>query len=172
MEKPYIGDGNLSGAEKASGQKYPVDDAIWIAAAILTLKSYREDKIATRDDLYFRQTEITKLATRYADGYVDRARCSFWCCADQEKCVNRYLRGDNEKDRSVRRITMMDEFAGKTYPEGLLRKNRLEIDKDTITVGELFDFVKNIYPTVYNHVAGAEQPFAWEDDPFFTEHGT
>lgn len=148
---------NLSGVKKQPGEKYEINDAVWIAAAILILRSYRADKIATRDDLYFKQAEIAKLATQYADGYVDRARCSLWCCADQDRSVNCYLRGDNEKDPSLRRLTMIGELEGKTYPEELNLTNRLEVDGDVITVGELFAFVKNIYPTIYNHVSCPEQ---------------
>lgn len=148
---------NLSGVKKQPGEKYEINDAVWIAAAILILRSYRADKIATRDDLYFKQAEIAKLATQYADGYVDRARCSLWCCADQDRSVNCYLRGDNEKDPSLRRLTMMGELEGKTYPEELNLTNRLEVDGDVITVGELFAFVKNIYPTIFNHVSCPEQ---------------
>lgn len=152
-----MGNENLSGAKKQPGEKYEINDAVWIAAAILILRSYRADKIATRDDLYFKQAEIAKLATQYADGYVDRARCSLWCCADQDRSVNCYLRGDNEKDPSLRRLTMMGELEGKTYPEELNLTNRLEVDGDVITVGELFAFVKNIYPTIFNHVSCPEQ---------------
>lgn len=148
---------NLSGVKKQPGEKYEINDAVWIAAAILILRSYRADKIATRDDLYFKQAEIAKLATQYADGYVDRARCSLWCCADQDRSVNCYLRGDNEKDPSLRRLTMIGELEGKTYPEELNLTNRLEVDGDVITVGELFAFVKNIYPTIFNHVSCPEQ---------------
>lgn len=148
---------NLSGVKKQPGEKYEINDAVWIAAAILILRSYRADKIATRDDLYFKQAEIAKLATQYADGYVDRARCSLWCCADQDRSVNCYLRGDNEKDPSLRRLTMIGELEGKTYPEELNLTNRLEVDGDVITVGELFAFVKSIYPTIYNHVSCPEQ---------------
>ena len=68
---------NLLSAKKEPGEKYEINNAVWIAAAILILRSYRADKIATRDDLYFKQAEIAKLAALYADGYVDRARCSF-----------------------------------------------------------------------------------------------
>ena len=78
---------NLLSAKKEPGEKYEINNAVWIAAAILILRSYRADKIATRDDLYFKQAEIAKLAALYADGYVDRARCSFLCCAGQEKSV-------------------------------------------------------------------------------------
>ena len=148
---------NRLSAKKESGEKYEINNAVWIAAAILILRSYRADKIATRDDLYFKQAEIAKLAALYADGYVDRARCSFLCCAGQEKSVNCYLRGDNEKDPSLRRLTMMGELEGKTYPEELNPADRLEVDGDVITVGELFAFVKNIYPTIYNHVSCPEQ---------------
>ena len=108
-----MGNENLSGAKKQPGEKYEINDAVWVAAAILILRSYRADKIATRDDLYFKQAEIAKLATQYADGYVDRARCSLWCCADQDRSVNCYLRGDNEKDPSLRRLTMIGELEGK-----------------------------------------------------------
>ena len=148
---------NLLSAKKEPGEKYEINNAVWIAAAILILRSYRADKIATRDDLYFKQAEIAKLAALYADGYVDRTRCSFLCCAGQEKSVNCYLRGDNEKDPSLRRLTMMGELEGKTYPKELNPADRLEVDGDVITVGELFAFVKNIYPTIYNHVSCPEQ---------------
>lgn len=52
---------------------------------------------------------------------------------------------------------MMGELEGKTYPEELNLTNRLEVDGDVITVGELFAFVKNIYPTIFNHVSCPEQ---------------
>lgn len=131
-------------------KKYGMDTAIWIAAALLTWKTYRTEKIATRDDMYFKQVEIMKLAAKYA-GEMDRREC-FRCCADEKNSVNNYLRRDNEKDRSVYRLAMMGEFNERTYPSDLDLQDRLEMEGEEITAGQLFDFVKNRYPTIYTHI--------------------
>ena len=138
--------------EKGNHQaKYGMDTAIWIAAAVLTWKNYKTEKIATRDDLYFKQAEIIKLAVKYAKE-TDRRRGCFLCCADSKDSVNNYLRGDNQKNPYVCRLTMMEEFKERTYPEDLNFADRVEIDGEEITLGELFDFVKDKYPTIYTHI--------------------
>lgn len=130
--------------------KYGMDTAIWIAAALLNWKTYKAEKIATREDIYFKQTRIMKLAVKYARE-MDRRGCS-WCCADQEDSVNNYLCGDKKVNPSAYRLTMMEEFKERTYPTDLDWQDQLEMDGEEITVGELFDFVKNKYPTIYTHL--------------------
>lgn len=131
-------------------KKYGMDTAIWIAAALFTWKAYKTAKIAARDDIYFKQAEIMKLAVKYA-GEAQRRGC-FRCCADEKNSVNNYLRRDNEKDRSVYRLAMMGEFKERTYPSDLDLQDRLEMEGEEITAGQLFDFVKNRYPTIYTHI--------------------
>lgn len=128
--------------------KYTVNEAVWIAAALLSAQKYENNPSCTREDMYFKQEKIVHLAKTLTDGRVDGARCSLWCCADKERSDNNYLRGDLEENKSARRLSCIDEFENKTYPLGLNYDNPLTMNGHSYTVGDLFDFVKDVYPRI------------------------
>ena len=88
------------------------------------------------------------MGTRMAERSVANARCSQWCCADNDNSSNNYLRGDSEENSSLRRLSLLDEFPEKTHPEGLNMADELTMNGNKITMEELFYFVREQYPTI------------------------
>lgn len=129
-------------------RKYPVNDAVWIATALLAYEAYITIPNACRKDMYFKQSAIVHKAQEIADGNVDAARVSWWVNADNEKSTQNYLREDLEEDNSTRRLSKMDEYEEKTYPSGLDMTDILSVGEEEITMGDLFSFVKENYPAV------------------------
>ena len=130
-------------------KKYTVNQAIWIAAALLSAEVYENNPDAPLSEYYFKQAKIVHRAQPMADKKVDGARCSWWCCADQEKKANNYLRGDLAEDPSPRRLTRFDEFDEKTHPDDLDMSDVLIMNGHEITMEKLFYFVENQYPEVF-----------------------
>ena len=145
--KTYID--SLPKSESAAVEKkYSVEEAIWIAAALLSVEAYENIPDCSREDMYFKQANINKLAQTYTEGTVDAARCSWWYCADHEQSTHNYFRGDLETDKTARRLCCMGEFPEKTYPLNLNMEDELTINGRSFIMEELFYFVKEQYPSV------------------------
>ena len=134
--------------EQITDKKYPVIDAVWIAAALLAAEKYDNNHNATRNDMYFKQSVIVDRAQLLADGKVDSARVNMWLNADNPQSSRNYLRADQQENPSSRRLSMLDEFSDKTYPTGLNDEDILEMNGKPYKISQLFDFVRNIYPEV------------------------
>ena len=130
--------------------KYSVNDAVWIAAALLAAEQYTVNPNATREDMFFKQSDIVKKAQSLITSKVDSARVSWWVNADNEKHTQNYLRADSLQDTTARRLSMRDEFPDKTYPKGLSMSDEFDINGLQMTMEELFFFVKEQYPEVIN----------------------
>ncbi|MDY3676437.1 MAG: hypothetical protein SO040_05870, partial [Catenibacterium mitsuokai] len=78
--------------------KYSVNDALWIAAALLAAEQYTVNPNATREDMFFKQSDIVKKAQSLITSKVDSARVSWWVNADNEKHTQNYLRADSLQD--------------------------------------------------------------------------
>lgn len=132
--------------EQVSGDdtedKYSVNDAVWIAAALLAAEQYTANPNATREDMFFKQSDIVKKAQSLISNKVDSARVSWWVNADNEKHTQNYLRADSAVDSTARRLSMMDEFPDKAYPTGLSMSDEFDINGFQMTMEELFFFVK------------------------------
>lgn len=129
-------------------RKYAVNDAVWIATALLAYKNYITLPNAGRNDMYFKQAVIVHKAQEIAEKNVDAARVSWWVNADNKKSTQNYLRADSKDDASVRRLSKMDEFDEKAYPLGLDMTDILVVDDKEITLGNLYNFVKDDYPAL------------------------
>ena len=128
--------------------RYPVNTAVWIATALLSAESFDSNPVCSKKDMYFKQTAIIQRAQKLAESSVANARCSQWCCADNDNSSNNYLRGDSEENSSLRRLSLLDEFLEKTHPEGLNMADELTMNGNKITMEELFYFVREQYPTI------------------------
>ena len=128
--------------------RYPVNTAVWIATALLSAESFDSNPVCSKKDMYFKQTAIIQRAQKLAESSVANARCSQWCCADNDNSSNNYLRGDSEENSSLRRLSLLDEFPEKTHPEGLNMADELTMNGNKITMEELFYFVREQYPTI------------------------
>ena len=149
--------------------KYPVNTAVWIATALLAAEVFDNNPACSKNDMYFKQTVIVQRAQELAERSVANARCSQWCCADNDSSSNNYLRGDLGEDNSLRRLSLLDEFPEKTHPEGLNMSDELIMNGNKMTMEELFYFVREQYPMIigddieailpyYEHVLGIEKP--------------
>ena len=127
-------------------RKYAVNDAVWIATALLAYEKHMILPNAGRNDMYFKQADIVHRAQEIAEKNVDAARVSWWVNADNENATQNYLRADFEDNSSVRRLVKMDEFEEKTYPADLDMKDVLAVGDKEISLGDLFMFVKEDYP--------------------------
>ena len=128
--------------------KYSVNDAIWVATALMAAEVYEKDQKATREDMFFKQADIVHRAQEYTDKNVDAARVSWWVNADNVNHTQNYLRADLASDPTARRLTMMKEFSDKTYPTGLNMADELTVNGKVITMADLFGFVREKYPSV------------------------
>lgn len=98
-------------------KKYSVYDAVWLAAAVLTFDKYEKTPSVNREGIYLKQVDIVRLAKDLTDEKVDSARVSWWANADNDQATRNYLRADSVSNPSTRRLSMLDEFPEKTYPE-------------------------------------------------------
>lgn len=128
--------------------RYPVNTAVWIATALLSAEAFDSNPVCSKKDMYFKQTAIIQRAQKLAESSVANARCSQWCCADNDNSSNNYLRGDSEENSSLRRLSLLDEFPEKTHPEGLNMADELTMNGNKMTMEELFYFVREQYPTI------------------------
>lgn len=133
--------------------KYSVNDAVWIAAVLLAAEQYTANSNATREDMFFKQSDIVKKAQSLITSKVDSARVSQWVNADHKKHTQNYLRADSVVDPTARRLSMMDEFPDKTYPTGLNMSDEFDVNGLKTTMEELFFFVKEQYPEVIKEMA-------------------
>lgn len=134
---------------KISMKKYSVNDAVWIATALMANEMYDEHHVLSEEYYYFKQVDIVKRAQMLTEDNVDNARVSWWCCADAKKHIYNYLRSGLAFDNNTRRLSMLDEFPEKTYPEGLDMSDVLITEDKTLTMGELFAFVKEEYSSIF-----------------------
>lgn len=141
--------------------KYSVNDAVWIATALLAAEQYTLNPNATREDMFFKQSDIVKKAQSLITSKVDSARVSWWVNADNEKHTQNYLRADSAVDLTARRLSMMDEFPDKAYPTGLSMSDEFDINSLQMTMEELFFFVKEQYPEVMKKAAAPSNGRAW-----------
>lgn len=137
---------SLSGGGQT--RNYTVNDAVWIATALLAYEKYITLPNAGHEDFYFKQATIVHKAQEIANGNVDAARVCWWVNADNEKATQNYLRADLEDDVSARRLSMMNEFDEKTYPTDIDKSDILVVGEEEITMGDLFSFVKENYPAL------------------------
>lgn len=127
-------------------KKYSVNDAVWIAAALMSAEVYTNNPEATKSDMFFKQADIVKRAQAFTENKVDSARVSWWVNADNENATHNYLRADS--DGTTRRLAMIDEFAEKTYPGDLDYDDLVTMNGEKITMEELYFFVYEQYPSV------------------------
>ena len=129
-------------------KKYPVNTAVWIATALLAAETFEKKSSCSKLDMYFDQSIIVLFAQRIADDNVEEAKSIQKCCADNKRSDYNYLRGDIEGNSALRRLSCLDEFPDKTYPEKLNMSDELEMNGHNITMDELFYFVREQYPEI------------------------
>ncbi len=121
-----------------------VNDSIWVAAAAMSYEKYHKDISRMITDYSFRQIEIRKRAQTLANGTVEAARTSWWCCGDQPRHTHAYLRAIDPA--SKRRLSFPGEFADSaTEPSGLDMNMSIPTSLGEVTLQQLYDFVHEDY---------------------------
>ena len=135
-------------SQNFKAKKYTVIQAIWIATALMACETYEKRPDAKKQDMYFRNSDIVKRAQSLTEDKVDNARVSWWCCADAKQHTHNFLRGDNEDDESLRRLSCLNEFPTDTMPLGLDIDDLFYINGRKYTMENLILFVKEQYPGI------------------------
>ena len=124
---------------------YKVNDSVWIAAALMAYEEFQKPEF-TIHTLCFTQSEIVKRAGMYAEGKVEAARVSEYCCHDHERHTNNYLRAVQFGNQNKRRLAYAGEFAfEKEEPQDLDMSDMVSTGNGEISLEELFDFVHGQY---------------------------
>ncbi|WP_345940865.1 AAA family ATPase [Granulicatella sp. zg-84] len=117
-------------------------------AALLAAEQYTMKSSATREDIFFKKSDIVKKAQSLIINKVDSVRVLWWVNSDNEKHIQNYLRADSTVDSTSRRLSMMDEFPDKMYPTVLSMSDKFDINGLQMTMEELFFFVEKQYQEV------------------------
>ena len=129
-------------------KKYSVYDAVWLAAALLTIEKYNNDPSVNREGIFLKQADIVHLAESLSYEKVDPARVSWWATADIDESTRNFFRADSALKPSARRLSMLEEFPEKTHPEGLDPTGELILNGKQYTIEELLAFMQETYPEI------------------------
>lgn len=128
--------------------RYEVHEAIWLAAAIMTLEVYEKNPNFTIEDISFRQSDIQRRAQFYTDKTVEHARVNQWNNADHPNHNYKYLRAVNKN----RRITYLGEMNGEKEHPKLDVYEMIPFEKNperTIAVKDLLKFLDREYKQIF-----------------------
>ena len=127
--------------------KYSVNEAVWLATAIMAYEKSMSCMKVTREDMYFKQSDIVKKAQTLTDKTVDAAKVSWWLNGDNKKHTKCYLRGDSPVDPALRRLSLTDEFPDNTVPFGLIN-DTFVVDGSLMTTKDIQSFVRYEYARI------------------------
>lgn len=128
--------------------RFEVNEAVWLAAAIMTLEIYEANPNLTVNEIAFKQSDIQKRAQFYTEKTVNHARVNQWYNADNHNHSYKYLREVNNK----RRITYIGEFNGEKEHPTIDRHEPIYFEKDPerhIIFGDLVRFVEQEYNKLF-----------------------
>lgn len=127
-----------------------VNQAVWVAVAVMTYELIKNDGATTTDEIALVQAEIQKRAQKLTSDNVESARISQHFNADHPKKIHNYLR---QISGNKRRISYIGEFDGiKERPEfkAFQEQSFLTlVTGDKITIKELIDFHRNEYRLLF-----------------------
>ena len=130
-----------------------VNDAVWVAAAVMSYEKYHKDGSRILPDFTFQQKTIVDRAQEYTKGTVDANRVSWRVCGDQAKHTKSYLRAIESSGANKRRLSFPDEFNdGKSEPTGLDMSLTISSSLGDITLQQLYDFVHTEYAAMKDQV--------------------
>ena len=129
--------------DSKAGKTNDVAGAVWLAGLLMT---YNELEINGGKNIYFKQSEIQKVAQKLCSNLVYSARISQWCNGDHLNNNYNYLRALGSKRRLIR----IGEFNGrKEYPNRLYSLDTIILatgkDNQPVTYRELFEWYKMKY---------------------------
>lgn len=119
-----------------------IDEAVWVSAALKAFNAYHNN--LDIDDLYFKQSEIIKLANKfYTKKKIEGARVSTHYYARNPNSSHKYF--IKREDSYVRLVYNGEMNYVKEKPTGLDRNLILDTVVGEISIGDLIEFIDNEY---------------------------
>ncbi|MGG2056327.1 AAA family ATPase [Lysinibacillus pakistanensis] len=122
-----------------------VNQAVWLAAAMMTYERFKNNEVKSIDDIALVQTDIRKRAQSLTDNNVDSARISQHFNADHQSNTQNYFRTMKENNR---RLSYPGECEGvKERPDLNLQDSLFLSSGEEIKVDQLVSFIETEYRT-------------------------
>lgn len=121
-----------------------VNQAVWLAAAMMTYERFNNNEVNSIDDIALVQTDIRKRAQSLTDNNVDSARISQHFNADHQSNTQNYFRTIKENNR---RLSYPGECEGKERPDLNLQDSLILSSGEEIKVDQLVSFIETEYRT-------------------------
>lgn len=126
-----------------SNMNLTVNQAVWLAAAMMTYEKFKNKQINSIADIGLLQADIQKRAQSLTDNNVESARISQHFNADHQNNTQNYFRTMNGNNR---RLSYPGEFGRvKERPDLNLLDSLTLSNGEQITVNQLLDFVESAY---------------------------
>lgn len=128
------------------------DEAIWIAAAIMTYEKYMsvsESREVKADDLYFRQADVLRRGNKICakDKDIEGARISYHLHADNDKASHKYFI-KRDKDSFVRLVYDGEINGYREKPASINKEAIIETSYGEKNIEMLFKFIDNEYTEI------------------------
>ncbi|MGE7942248.1 hypothetical protein ACQKNB_09185 [Lysinibacillus xylanilyticus] len=130
-----------------------VNQAVWLAAAMMTYERFKNKEVKSIDDIALVQTDIRERAQSLTDNNVDSARISQHFNGDHVNKLHNFFRQINEKNR---RLSYPGEFNGEKERPDLNFQESLTLSSgEKITVDQLVNFVETDYLSFFDNKESA-----------------
>ena len=126
-----------------------VNQAVWIAAAMMTYERFKNYQVKSMSDIGLVQADIKKRAQSLTVSNVEGARISQHFNGDHENKIYNFFRQINEKNR---RLSYPGEFNGEKERPGLNFQDSLTLSNgEEISVDQLVYFVETEYRAFFDN---------------------
>lgn len=124
-------------------------ESVWLAAAILTFEKYSEIENPSKEEMFFRQADIIKLASELHGSKVAEPLASTHAVGNSSAPQYNYLVGGKGENEKKRRISCKNEFNGKKERPDLPLEMIVKTNNGDKTVADIYDFVDNAYSQLF-----------------------
>ena len=126
-----------------------VNQAVWLAAAMMTYERFKNNEVKSMADIALVQADIQKRAQSLTDSNVEGARISQHFNGDHVNKLHNFFRQINEKNR---RLSYPGEFNGNKERPDLNIQELLTLSSgEEITVDQLINFVETEYRAFFDN---------------------
>lgn len=130
-----------------------VNQAVWLAAAMMTYERFKNDQVKSMSDIGLVQADIQKRAQILTDSNVESARISQHFNGDHVNKLHNFFRQINEKNR---RLSYPGEFNGEKERPDLNIQDLLTLSSgEEISVDQLINFVETEYRAFFDNKESA-----------------
>lgn len=130
-----------------------VNQAVWLAAAMMTYERFKNDQVKSMSDIGLVQADIQKRAQSLTDSNVEGARISQHFNGDHVNKLHNFFRQINEKKR---RLSYPGEFNGEKERPDLNIQDLLTLSSgEEISVDQLINFVETEYRAFFDNKESA-----------------